>query len=93
MLAALSVPVLLVALSPVFRLFIVCVLPAEGGDLDDFPSKQDVNQFEAPTDEARVSEQSIDFLRMCTGRDVKVFRVDPEQQVAHSSSNQKGLEA
>ncbi len=67
---------------------------AEGRDLDRAALVEvDVDQPEAPADDARVREQAPDLVRPRVGADVEVLRRAAEHQVAHAAAHQVGLVA
>ena len=54
-------------------------------------AEKDMDQAEAPPDQARVAEQIAHLLRMRIGGNVEVFRAPPEHQIAHAASHQVGV--
>ena len=63
-------------------------------DFDDLlAAKEDVDEFEAPADDAAVGEETLDLARASAGRDVEVLRRQSEQKIAHAPANEVGLVA
>merc|ERR1712072_1544888 len=63
----------------------------EGGDFDDLTAKDNMNQFETAADQARIAEEVVDLFRRGVGGYVKIFRIQTEQSVAHTTADQIGF--
>jgi hypothetical protein len=67
------------------------VARAKRRDLDDLPVLEvDVGEPEATPDDAAVGEQTLDLARRRARRDVEVFRVELEEEVADAAADEVG---
>jgi len=64
---------------------------AEGGDLDHFLAEHHMHQPEAPPDDARAAEHSLDLFRRRIGRDIEILGDTVQQQVTHRTAHDVGL--
>jgi hypothetical protein len=71
---------------------IVAALAAEGGHLEQVLAEHHVHDLEAAADDEGTPEQFFHFFRGGVGGDVEVFRLHPQQQVAHGATDHEGLE-
>ena len=75
-------------------LFIVLrVTGAERCDLDDFATKVDMHQLEAPADDSCITKLGAHLFRRGAGGDVEILGRDIEQHVAYAATHQVGLVA
>ena len=63
---------------------------AEGRDLDDLPAHAHVREPEPAPDQAAASEQLAHGVGRRGGRDVEVLRLQAQQEIAHTSTDEVG---
>jgi hypothetical protein len=67
-------------------------ISAKGRDLDDLAAlEEDVDQAEAPADDARVAEQLANLLGAGARRDIEVLGAPIEKQIAHTATHEVSL--
>src|SRR5579872_5633435 len=65
-------------------------LLAEGRNLNILRPEEDVDEPEAPPDQARIAEQVAHLLRMRIGGDVEILGTPRQHQIAHTAPNKIG---
>ena len=65
-----------------------CRISAKGGDLNDFPAEQDVNNAEAPANQPGVAEQVMHLFRRGVGGDIKILGFAAKQYVSNTTAHQ-----
>ena len=66
---------------------------AEGRDLDDLATEEDMRQTETSADQPAVAEEALDLLRQRVGRDIEILGLQADHQVADTTADQKGRES
>ena len=72
---------------------VVVVRAAEGGDLDDLSTHAHMGDAEAAPDDAHAGEHRAHLFGRCVARDVEILRRASQQEVAHATANEVGVEA
>ncbi len=70
-----------------------CAGGAERRHFDHFAPVDDMGEAEAPSDQPTIAEQASHLLGQGVGGDVKVLRVESQNDVTHATAHQKSLEA
>src|SRR5439155_12354913 len=65
----------------------------ERGDLDDLATEADVGKPETPADQPRVAEHVLNLIGIRVGRNVEIFGLALQQQVAHTATDDERLVA
>lgn len=63
-------------------------ISAKGGDLNDFPAEQDVNNAETPANQPGVAEQVMHLFRRGVGGDIKILGFAAKQYVSNTTAHQ-----
>ena len=66
---------------------------AKGGGFDGLAPEHDMDDLEAPPDDAGAAKECLHFLGRGIGGDVEVFGLQPEQRVANAAADHEGLVA
>ena len=60
----------------------------ESGRLNNLTAEPQMGKTETTPDKETVAERTLHLVGLCAGADIKIFRLAPQKQITHTSTNE-----